>query len=140
MCTTLSLTLLRCIRHSVCTQTNCTSNGQQVLFQKGQCHCLWLILMQQSVKFLGATTPPMHKKPGDLGQTCKSQELSLDGREDTSRKTYLAQSGAQYFQLCLCGDLVYLNHERAKGRDDILKVEKTLRDLSLFPQLKLEHC
>lgn len=52
----------------------------------------------------------------------------------------MAQSGAQYFQLCLCGDLVYLNHERAKGRDDILKVEKTLRDLSLFPQLKLEHC
>lgn len=69
--------------------------------------------MKQTVKCLEAITPLIHEKPGDLSLMCNNQELFLDGREDTSSETSLAQVRAQHFQICLCDSLMYMRQERA---------------------------
>lgn len=51
-----------------------------------------------------------------LSLMCNSQELCLDGREDTSSKTYLAQVIAQHFQICLCDSLMYMARKGLEQR------------------------
>lgn len=51
-----------------------------------------------------------------LSLMCNSQELCLDGREDTCSKTYLAQVIAQHFQICLCDSLMYMARKGLEQR------------------------